>query len=101
MNQRITMPHYYIFSNDINWVKENFNFQSVTYVTHNSGKDSWKDMFLMSNCKYNIIANSSFSWWGDWLNRNKNNIVVSPTRFLNNDTISDIYPSHWIKISDN
>lgn len=101
INEQVVLPHYYVFSNDIEWVKQNFKLERVTYVTHNSGKDSWKDMYLMTNCKYNIIANSSFSWWGAWLNKNKNNIVVSPAKFLNTDTISDIYPSHWIKISEN
>lgn len=101
MNEHIIAPHYYIFSNDIDWVKDNLRFDNVTYVTHNSGKNSWRDMYLMSQCKYNIVANSSFSWWGAWLSKNESNIVVSPTRFLNNDTVSDIYPHHWVKISDN
>lgn len=101
INDQIKMPHYYVFSNDIDWVKQNFKFERVTYVTHNSGKNSWRDMFLMSNCKYNIIANSSFSWWGAWLNKNEDNKVVSPAKFLNSDKISDIYPKHWIKIFDN
>ncbi|AOC95288.1 Glycosyl transferase family 11 [Flavobacterium anhuiense] len=101
MNEKVKTPHYYIFSNDIGWVKENFNLERVTYVTHNSGINSWRDMFLMSSCKHNIIANSSFSWWGAWLNKNNNNTVLSPTKFLNSDKVSDIYPANWTKISDN
>ncbi|MFV5698717.1 alpha-1,2-fucosyltransferase [Flavobacterium sp. ZT3R17] len=101
MNDQIKLPHYYVFSNDIAWVKENLNLERVTYITHNSGENSWRDIFLMTNCKYNIVANSSFSWWGAWLNKNQFNKVVSPAKFLNSDKISDIYPSHWIKIYDN
>jgi hypothetical protein len=101
MNDQIDLPHYYIFSNDIAWVKENLNLERVTYITHNSGKNSWRDIFLMANCKHNIIANSSFSWWGAWLNKNEINKVVSPAKFLNSDKTSDIYPNRWIKIYDN
>jgi hypothetical protein len=101
IDDQIKSPHYYIFSNDIDWVKQNFKLENVTYVTHNTGENSWRDIFLMTNSKYNIIANSSFSWWGAWLNKNEFNKVVSPAKFLNDDTVSDIYPSHWTKIYDN
>lgn len=55
-------------------------------------------MFLMSQCKHNIIANSSFSWWGAWLNRNTNKIVITPSRFINLEENSDIIPDTWIRI---
>jgi hypothetical protein len=92
--------HFFVFSNDMDWVKENLSMDTVTYVTCNSGKDSWKDMCLMSLCQHNIIPNSTFSWWGAWLNKNPYKIVVCPSRFLNNDTYTDIYPDSWVKISD-
>lgn len=91
---------FFVFSNDLNWVKENLIISNVVYVSCNSGKNSWKDMYLMSLCKHNIIANSTFSWWGAWLNKNEKKIVVSPKRFLKNDRKTDVYPDNWLKISD-
>jgi hypothetical protein len=100
IESRVTNPYFFVFSNDLEWVKENLIINNVTYVACNSGKDSWKDMCLMSFCKHNIIANSTFSWWGGWLNKNRDKIVVSPSRFLKNDTFTDIYPDSWTKISE-
>ena len=57
-------------------------------------------MRLMSLCKHNIIANSSFSWWGAWLNNNKEKIVIAPQKWFNSNKMdySDIIPEKWIKI---
>lgn len=98
IEKNIINPHYFIFSNDMDWVKENLEFSTVTYVEDNVGQNSWLDLYLMSNCKNNIIANSSFSWWGAWLNKNKDKIVICPSKFSNNDINSDVYPKSWHKI---
>lgn len=90
--------HFFVFSNDISWVKENLSMKNVTFVNGNSGVDSWKDMFLMTLCQHNIIANSTFSWWGAWLNKNQNKLVLCPSRFLATDTHTEVYPDTWIKI---
>lgn len=89
---------FYVFSNDIEWVKHNMNVPNPVFVDCNHGRDSWQDMCLMSHCKHNIIANSTFSWWAAWLNSNVSKVVISPSRFLNVDKKSDIIPSGWIKI---
>lgn len=100
IKERVEQPHFFIFSNDMDWVRENLPCDNTTYVDFNSKQESWKDMYLMSICNHNIIANSSFSWWGAWLNKNPDKIVISPKQFLNDDPGSDIYPETWTKLSN-
>lgn len=97
---QVDSPHFYIFSDDMQWVRENLSLPySVTYVDQNLGKNSYIDMRLMSACKHNIIANSSFSWWGAWLNPNPTKIVIAPSRwFINSNNDSDVVPSTWVRI---
>jgi hypothetical protein len=99
MNKKIKNPKYFIFSDEIDWVKKNLNLPKESiFVTHN--KSGIEDMRIMIECKYNIIANSSFSWWGAWLGKNKDKKVIAPKMwFLDNkiDT-SDIIPRRWQKI---
>ena len=64
----------------------------------NKGSDSWQDMYLMSRCKHNIIANSTFSWWGAWLNDNPQKIVVAPSRWFANMDNDEIVPPEWIRL---
>jgi hypothetical protein len=90
---------FFIFSDDIEWVRNNFSNLNFNYIDWNGGEYSWIDMFLMSKCKHNVIANSSFSWWGAWLNKNPNKIVVAPTKWFNHHDVLDIIPDNWIKMS--
>ncbi len=91
-----------VFSNDINWCKENLasnlSGNEVVYVDWNKGKDSYKDMYLMSRCNANIIANSSFSWWAAYLNEVPEKIVVSPTNYKNKDMGFKVPLNEWICI---
>lgn len=90
-----------VFSDDIEWCKENFK-QNVTF-TFSDETDAKKDMALLSHCEHQIISNSTFSWWGAWLNQNPNKIVISPSKFnwfgrrtrLNTDTL---IPKEWTQI---
>lgn len=98
LKSKITNPHFYVFSDDLSWVKENINFEDPhTYVDGNYGENSYEDMRLMAACKHNIIANSTFSWWGAWLNNNKDKVVVAPKNWFKSDK-TDIIPDNWIKI---
>jgi len=96
-------PTLFIFSDDIEWVKENLKlpYESV-YVSHNTGAKSYEDLRLMSNCHHNVIANSSFSWWGAWLNSNEEKIVIAPQQWFNDKNIvqSDVIPENWIKLEN-
>jgi hypothetical protein len=97
---RIAKPTFFIFSDDIPWVRENLHLEyPCQYIDHNKGKESYNDMRLMSLCRHHIIANSSFSWWGAWLNRNADKIVVAPQRWVAADfDYSDIVPDAWVKL---
>jgi hypothetical protein len=87
-----------IFSDDIDWCKENLNYDGSIYIDN---EKDYIELYLMSLCDNNIIANSSFSWWGAWLNQNNDKIVVGPKQWfgsaITHDT-SDILPESWIKI---
>lgn len=97
VNEQLDTPHYFIFSNDIEWVKENLKIDNAIYVTNNTGADSYLDMYLMSHCKANILANSSFSYWGAMLNNNTNQIVIYPKKWFNSHT-PNIFPTDWTGI---
>lgn len=93
-------PHFFIFSDDMEWVRKNLNMNfPYSYVDHNRGLESFFDMRLMSMCQHHITANSSFSWWGAWLNRSSKKIVISPKRwFVANKNTTDLMPSTWIRL---
>lgn len=87
-----------LFSDDIEWCKENIKFNNITYI---EGETNIVDMYIMSLCTHNIIANSSFSWWGAWLNENKNKKVIAPLNWFGPGSsfyTGDIIPEKWIKI---
>ncbi len=88
---------FFIFTDDIAWCRENFTGPQYVFVT---GNQHFEDMYLMSNCRHNIIANSTFSWWGAWLNSNPEKIVVAPELWHTKQVhkTSDLLPESWIKI---
>lgn len=92
-----------VFSNDSVWCEKMFISElpdiNPTFVNWNSGNQSFRDMQLMSYCSHNIIANSSFSWWGAWLNQNPGKIVIAPIKWCNRDIPQSFYiPNSWIKV---
>lgn len=99
----VSNPTLFIFSDDKEWVKENLSLPYETiFVDNNSGDKSYEDLRLMSLCKHNIIANSSFSWWGAWLNNNSEKIVIAPQKWFNDEKVvqTDVIPTSWIRIEN-
>ncbi len=101
IKQRVEHPHFFVFSDDHDWTKKNIACDApTTYVTANSSKSGILDMALMRQCRHHIIANSSFSWWGAWLNPLPDKIVIAPQRWFSHarhDT-SDLIPGSWLKV---
>jgi len=101
---QIKNPEFFVFSEDFEWIKGNLNFENhpVTFIDWNKGKNSYIDMQLMSLCKHNIIANSSFSWWAAWLNNNQDKVVIAPGHWFQDEKknilLDDFYPDGWKKI---
>ena len=96
-------PHIFVFSDDHMWVKDNLKLKYKTiFVTHNDASTNYQDLRLMSLCKHNIVANSTFSWWGAWLNDNPAKIVYAPKKWFNSNVRNldpkDIIPETWIKL---
>lgn len=93
-------PVFFIFSDDPSWVQANLKINApIRYIDHNSGAESYNDMRLMSMCKHHIIANSTFSWWGAWLNPSMNKIVIAPKNwFANGNNTQDLLPNSWMRM---
>lgn len=102
MTERIPSPHFFIFSDDYEWSVENFKFLKHPFTcVRGSEERNYEDMRLMAQCKHHIIANSSFSWWGAWLNPSKEKQVIAPKQWFanapKNDT-RDLLPEEWVKM---
>ena len=99
INQKYKRVKFFVFSNgegNITDVLSGINYEVVNINDENTG---WADMYLMSQCNHNIIANSSFSWWGAWLNQNENKTVIAPQKWINGQNMTDICPDEWERIS--
>ena len=97
IKQRVENAKFYLFSNDMPYVQDRFRGEEFVYVENNSEDKGYIDLYLMSLCKHHIIANSSFSWWGAWLNAAKSKIVVAPSIWLTNAPARDVVPDTWIR----
>lgn len=89
-----------VFSDDIDWCIEHIRFDLDTIFVKGDEECPEKDMYLMSLCEHNIISNSTFSWWGAWLNNNDNKMVIAPSKWFKDPALSskDIIPASWAKI---
>jgi hypothetical protein len=86
-----------VFSDDVHWCKDNLNFNNMVFAEDNT---NIQDLYLMNMCQHNVIANSSFSWWAAWLNKNPNKKIIAPEKWLGpqGPSYDDIVPEDWIKI---
>ena len=97
--QKVNTPYFFIFSDRPDWVRNNLRLSHpAVYISHNAGSKDYEDMRLMSLCKHNIIANSTFSWWAAWLNSNPQKIILAPKKWFADKkfNIDDIIPAGWI-----
>ena len=102
LEEKVVNINYFIFSDDMQWVKENLKIENAIYIDTKEKRVPHEDMYLMSLCRHNIIANSSFSWWGAWLNKNEEKIVIAPKRWFADEKFEseskDIVPQKWARI---
>lgn len=99
IEKKVDNPEFFLFSDEPDWVKENLRINhKTTVVDINKGDNSYWDMKLMSLCRHNIIANSTFSWWAAWLNENPDKIVLAPKAWMNDKafSIEDLIPKEWV-----
>lgn len=100
--EEIGHMNYFVFSDDIEWVKKNLPMGNAIYVNSIEKRIPHEDIYLMNLCIYNIIANSSFSWWGAWLNQNEKKVVLAPKRWFADDSLEsqsrNIVCESWVKV---
>lgn len=97
IRRRVDSPVFFIFSDDIDWCKRNFG-NKYYYIDDSTPLTGGRDMYMMSLCTHNIIANSSFSWWGAWLNKNKGKIVIAPEKWFACGVDYDVAPKICVKL---
>ena len=100
MESKIEQPYYIFFSDYMEWVRKEFDFGPNSFYISEEGLKDYEELLVMGKCKYNIIANSTFSWWGAWLNQNKNKLVIGPKQWVNHKSSNEyhILPNSWVKI---
>ena len=99
MKEEMPDCHFYIFTNDIPWVKGHMVGEDITVVEGNNEDTGYIDMYLMTRCKHYILANSSFSWWGCYLSASKEKKVIAPNSWANGRDCRDVYTEEMVKLS--
>lgn len=98
LSKKVKNPKFFVFSDDIEWCKNNLKFLPKGTMYESGDDPAWEKLRLMYSCKHFIISNSTFSWWAQYLCRNKNKKVVAPSRWYNTGDNKDIYEDNWILI---
>lgn len=98
----IDMPLFLFFSDDMEWVHEYFGENDNFFYIDDFGKyEDYEELLIMSRCKNIIMANSTFSWWAAWLNKNKNKMIIAPERWnksVSREETNMLIPKEWIRI---
>jgi hypothetical protein len=100
IKEKVASPIFFVFSDDIGWAKKNLATGAETVYVSDQGFKDYEELMLMSYCRHQITANSSFSFWGAWLNQNPEKIVITPkqwSRFFAKEQ-KDLLPENWIKV---
>lgn len=102
ISDKVENPVFYIFSNDIPWVKDNIDFNKRTVIFREPENviDDFEDLLIMAACKHSIIINSTYHWWGARLNEYPGKIVVAPKKWFFDDKPIDIVPPRWVQIEE-
>ncbi|MBC8490515.1 MAG: alpha-1,2-fucosyltransferase [Bacteroidetes bacterium] len=103
ISEKVRDPHFYVFSDDYEGAKRNIKIDyPATFVKYNNAEKDYADLWLMSLCKHHIIAHSTFSWWGAWLNNNPDKMVIAPKRWFADEKMNsqtkDLIPEGWIRL---
>jgi hypothetical protein len=97
---KVKNAEFFIFSDDIDWCKTHLSFQSApNFIDDKYDLEDYHELMLMKYCKHNVISNSSFSWWGAWLNENPNKIIIYPDKIK--ETLNkDLCVESWIELKN-
>lgn len=100
MNKHLKNPKFYIFTNDLDFVKEELDLScfNVRYREDEDQTSDLEELFVMGACKHAIISNSTFNWWGAWLIENKDKMVIAPKKWFHDNKPIDIVPPEWIRM---
>jgi hypothetical protein len=100
VHEEIADPTFFVFSDDIEYCRENLpKGERYVFVDHNGQADAHEDLRLMAACRHNVMANSTFSWWGAWLNANTDKRVIVPNRWLDSEIPHPhLLPSQWRRV---
>jgi len=100
IEKTVANPTYFVFSDDHNWVRDNLSFNDTAVFVQGEDLGDVIELMLMSQCQHNIIANSSFSWWGAWLNKNPDKLVIAPTPWFDHVPYDqNLIPPTWLKLN--
>lgn len=100
LEKKICNPVYFIFSNDIDWVKKHLDFgkRAIVYRENDMVIDDFEELQIMINCKHSIMVNSTYHWWGAKMNETPDKVIIAPKRWFADSKPIDIVPPHWITI---